>query len=460
VSQDQQTAEHLFISYAMEDWPLAEWLARRLTAEGYRVWCDRFQLLGGESYPKEIDVAIKTRAFRVLALLSKASLNKPNPRKERTLALNIAREREIDFLIPLNVDGLRPTELDWMTNDLTFIPFRPSWADGLRDLLRKLESINAPRPLANGRQIASETFVPAALLTGSPEAVFTNHLPFRQLPTTILQFALSSPMTPLEQQVVTEGWAYHAVSPTVVFSLTSPPGYLLGSDRAALAERISWRTTETSAGIDTSDVISALLHKTVVVEYLRRGLKASPDHRLVYFPPGLLPNDKLFFSGYDERQTWLLATGERTYRRGGDVQRYRYHLSPRFRVRRDLSSNFVLQISPGLYLTDLAGDELPPRARNSRRKQLCRSWWNHEWLNRHLAVVCFLADGKEAVVFGEAPEEQTVLAGRLNAGAVPFGIDEAAVEDWRARFSIPFDEGGAAEDVDEPGDGKDDDDDR
>lgn len=36
-------------------------------------------------------------------------------------------------MIPLNVDGLRPRELDWMTNDLTFISFRPSWADGLRD---------------------------------------------------------------------------------------------------------------------------------------------------------------------------------------------------------------------------------------------------------------------------------------------------------------------------------------
>src|SRR5438093_12082818 len=43
--------DHLFISYATEDWPLAEWLTRRLTAEGYRVWCDRFKLLGGESYP-------------------------------------------------------------------------------------------------------------------------------------------------------------------------------------------------------------------------------------------------------------------------------------------------------------------------------------------------------------------------------------------------------------------------
>jgi hypothetical protein len=91
--------------------------------------------------------------FRVLALLSHASLNKDNPRKERTLALSIGRERGIDFLIPLNVDGLRSAELDWMTSDITFIPFYKSWAEGLAQLLKKLEDISAPRPIRDGRMI-------------------------------------------------------------------------------------------------------------------------------------------------------------------------------------------------------------------------------------------------------------------------------------------------------------------
>ena len=60
--------DHLFISYATEDFALAEWLALRLTIEGYKVWCDRFELLGGESYPKDIDKAMKEKTFRVLAL--------------------------------------------------------------------------------------------------------------------------------------------------------------------------------------------------------------------------------------------------------------------------------------------------------------------------------------------------------------------------------------------------------
>ena len=74
---NEQLVNHLFISYATEDGDLAEWLTLRLTTEGYKVWCDRVKLLGGESYPRDIDKAIKTQTFRMLALISKNSLLRP-----------------------------------------------------------------------------------------------------------------------------------------------------------------------------------------------------------------------------------------------------------------------------------------------------------------------------------------------------------------------------------------------
>src|ERR1700722_707840 len=97
--------DHLFISYAWENQAFARWLALRLTSEGYKGWIDQFKLFGGESWTRDIDTAIKTRTFRVLGLLSKHSIAKPNPLKERTLALNIAKQPGMQgFLIPLNVD--------------------------------------------------------------------------------------------------------------------------------------------------------------------------------------------------------------------------------------------------------------------------------------------------------------------------------------------------------------------
>ena len=144
-----------------------------------------FELLGGESYPRNIDEAIKNRTFRFIALLSRASLSKPNPLKERTLALNIARSRKEDFLIPLNVDGLSPTDLDWMTSDLTFIPFNRSWAAGLDQLLKKLSSVEAPKVLKNGKEIAASYYLQNTFVLERPETICTNCLKFLKIPDNI-----------------------------------------------------------------------------------------------------------------------------------------------------------------------------------------------------------------------------------------------------------------------------------
>jgi hypothetical protein len=102
-SNEGPPREHLLISYASEDWVFADWLALKLASEGYEVWYDRLKLLGGESYPRDTTKAIRNQTFRVIALLSRNSIAKLDPVKERTLALNIAKERNIDFLIPLSL---------------------------------------------------------------------------------------------------------------------------------------------------------------------------------------------------------------------------------------------------------------------------------------------------------------------------------------------------------------------
>src|SRR5262245_19174479 len=132
--------DHLFISYAWEDQAFARWLALRLTCEGYRVWIDQLRLLGGETWPNGSSAAIRTRTFRMLGLLSKHSIAKPNPVKERTLALSLAKKPAMrGLLIPLNVDGLAAADLDWLTSDITFIPFAASWGKGFAQLLKLLE---------------------------------------------------------------------------------------------------------------------------------------------------------------------------------------------------------------------------------------------------------------------------------------------------------------------------------
>lgn len=234
--------DHLFISYAWEDGAFAEWLTLKLTALGYRVWCDRFKLLGGESYPEDIDLAIKEQTFRVLGLLSKQSIHKPNPLKERTLALNLGRERHESFLIPLNLDGLGPTDLPWMLSDLSYIPFHPSWAGGLAQFLKKLNSIGAPRSLANGNEVASQHVAGRASLCQRPEHLWTNLLEVQDLPRTVLRITLAKP-APAD---ILSTWPHYGENDLVLWALEGP------ADTSAVdiddVEVVEWTGSWTNSG--------------------------------------------------------------------------------------------------------------------------------------------------------------------------------------------------------------------
>ncbi len=418
--------DHLFISYATEDLPLAAWLTRRLTAEGYQVWCDRVKLLGGESYPKDIDKAIGERTFRFLPLLSNFSKAKDNPVKERTKAIKVGQALQIaDFIIPLNVDGI--TDLDWMMTDLTYIPFHLGWATGFRQLLDKLDSIHAPRPLDNGRQIAIESFLPDNVISASPETVFSNCLPFTNIPSTILRFTVDPPLVPEERRPVAVEWPHYFVSPRELLALQPPRPPLL-EGRVTLADRFACVDVLDIGGIRTGDLLASLLFKAVRHRAAARGLLQSFDHRLYYyFPSGLCRDDKVVFKTAEGAQTWVRVTGERVFWRLGASEKYRYHLGAAFRVRRDVRSGYVLQLTPVFHITDPVGQPLPSRTVASRRKRLAKNWWNYEWLNRHLAVASFLAGGEDPMILLGDSTDPLQLSSRFFHLDAPFGINEASL---------------------------------
>ena len=73
----------LFISHANpEDNEFTRWLALRLAGEGFPVWCDLTQLLGGEDFWTDIEDAIRRRTAKFLYVLSTHSNPKPGPLAE------------------------------------------------------------------------------------------------------------------------------------------------------------------------------------------------------------------------------------------------------------------------------------------------------------------------------------------------------------------------------------------
>lgn len=141
----------IFISHATpEDNDFSIWIANRLQLLGYKVWLDKNGLLGGEKFWEEIDQVIRNKAIKVLMVYSKNICQrddfgniiegklKDGISKEVSLAESIGKTKSLnDFIILLNVDGAK-YNLFIGADRLNQIPFYDNWADGFKQLEKKL----------------------------------------------------------------------------------------------------------------------------------------------------------------------------------------------------------------------------------------------------------------------------------------------------------------------------------
>jgi hypothetical protein len=76
-------------------------LARRLTLEGYLVWCRSTAPIAGASLHETMDALLHQRAFRFLTSLSPAAIVNPDMTARRATALAISTKGRRDLLIPI-----------------------------------------------------------------------------------------------------------------------------------------------------------------------------------------------------------------------------------------------------------------------------------------------------------------------------------------------------------------------
>lgn len=144
--------ETIFISHATpEDNEFTIWLASRLETLGYKVWIDKKELLGGETFWETIENEVKLKAAKFLLVYSKnicypaTSDVKAGIQKEIDFARQVTKDELLeDFLIILHMDD-SGYDLFPGAKDLNQIPFNENWADGLTTLHKKLIKDNVPK---------------------------------------------------------------------------------------------------------------------------------------------------------------------------------------------------------------------------------------------------------------------------------------------------------------------------
>lgn len=380
---------HLFISYASEDSDLASWLARKLAAEGYAVWFDRMKLLGGEPWVHDIDVAIKERTFRFIALLSAKSKNKPNPSKERTCALAVTNKLGIpDFIIPARVDS---AEVDWQMSDLNWVNFSHGWADGWRQLLEKLDKASAPKVLPNGQTLAATTFDAGGdLLKSASEVVFTNILPVDTSPSTIQRMELDPSKMSAVKERLADSWSHFPIGGGEVISFGPPP-----KEFAHVVSKTKPSITVSKPGDLDPELIRngalSLLERTLRVRLLKAGVKPHPKHlRTFYINSDFTADGWLRFTGWSGKQRKRKIVGRMTVlRKDKPPEEVHHHFA--FELRRwNLSlERHAFQIRASLVFSNAAGLITDKRVGPLRRK-LTKMWYNDEWLERLHAATSVL----------------------------------------------------------------------
>lgn len=108
-SAEQDAARRVvFLSHATpDDNDFVIWLGTRLSAAGYEVWSDVTRLLGGEFFWKDINDAIRQHAAKVVACLSRASVQQEGVLNE--IAISVATGKKLgsaEFTVPIRVDNL------------------------------------------------------------------------------------------------------------------------------------------------------------------------------------------------------------------------------------------------------------------------------------------------------------------------------------------------------------------
>ena len=110
---------------------------------GYKVWIDKEGLLGGERFwatiQKALDCSIKVLFVYSKNIVTTEGILRQGIEIELEYAKSIAAQDGLqDFIIPLHIDNSNYHLVIGQPN-INHIPFNNNWADGLKQLLKKLE---------------------------------------------------------------------------------------------------------------------------------------------------------------------------------------------------------------------------------------------------------------------------------------------------------------------------------
>ena len=417
-----QSNDTVVIDHVQDDHALATWLSRKLSLAGYRTWCYGTAPLAGEDADASVRALIQKRAAQYLPVLSPAALAD----SDLMGRCGAACERR-EFVIPCWAKPIAYGSLSKTLARAVPARFDFHWSTGLTNVLDGLQS-HAVEPALDepqGRAIALRAYVPETVVLPIPEQVVANVFP-ASVPKSIMICDLSREMTAGELEKLRQSWAFAIASSTTLLSFDDPPASVPLSGTGRLPE-YAWESFDERMGKRSVNVVKELVRRSLVVACFRSGLVWCDDRRLTYFPHTKSPRTNVSFVHLDGRKTHVAVNGEKQYGWGANATRFRYQLSPLFRVGCDESKDWWVTMRIYVRVTDLNGVPFQKKEITRKRKTVTSGWWNKEWLARTLGIMQTLADDAGNIEIGFGRRQVSVGAAPLE-WQCPVSIDVEALD--------------------------------
>lgn len=430
----------IFISHATpEDNNFVRWLGTKLELAGYRVWHDLDRLKGGDLFWDKIDAAIRTESFRMVCVVTAASIHKQGVKNEWSLGGTIERGTP-GFMIPVAVeDGFDFNTLPIEIIRKNVIGFGGGWHKGFAALLDALEEAQAPKVAVPDPRLVrhwlSEMKTGAILRTQSPEKLDSTWLPILSLPPTLETARIlgSDREIKLTDENRRLPWFEHedrivafARSADIV-SLMAKSVMLKAAnavDSTSFLENGSTLGDKPVSKWDARKRVSNLVRQAWELEMESKGLgvhEQSGRRKVFYVKPELTGGRGGYVSFVDvDGRTRRKALNGRSEKKKANWS-YALGMVPAF------DDPWRIELRSTIVFTDDEGKPMDSAARaHGLRMSFCRSWWNDRWRGFMRAFLALVADGQTELRLPVGSGRHVVVGASPIVFTAPFGLSDLA----------------------------------
>lgn len=403
----------VFISHANpEDNEVAHWFSARLAAHGYQVWSDVTRLIGGEVFWDTIEQAIRSRAAKVIVLLSKRGHQKPGLLDEVNLAIATERAEGLDrFVIPLRIDDLPYTDVRANLARKNIIDGSQNLADSLQAILKILQQDNVPRSRI-ATEVA-ESVGSAAKTAADPQwdVLFENKLDIVAWPTAIRKFrsSLSGSDFPFINQSVHGGNVTFEDWPTIAQFF----GGQVQKAGETLLTVSEWPASNELVFANRGEMRKALASVTRQAwdRYCASaGLSSYPlaNRSLCWFlGNGFTAGNKVRFKDHLGIEHSKVLVGQSPKR--GVFWHFGIEARPSI-------ADGALRLVPHVLFSENGRTPIPAIDKQvALRRGFCRSWWNARWRDLLIAMVNHLARGESQIRLPVSKTDAISVSARLHS---------------------------------------------